>query len=479
LKTTHNERPKRWAKRRGIALLMVLATVAVTSTVVIEFAHDTQVRARLAANTRDATRAYFLAKSGVELTRLLIGFMKQSPCPLRSGMVPAPAPGSKAPGGSTCEQELRALQAALNMAPTPFWQMLPINSSLFSGLADGSLASMVGIQAPPLLTGAQTADSEDLEDGSGGEGQVLFSNLGGSFEVSVDDEDRKVPLKNLWKGTPTQNRAAALRLMAMIASPRYDGLFSGTNSRGEVVDRKEFLSALVDWIDPDTTVSELDPQTGRRLTGTQDEDSRYDSDEAPYRSKNALFDSIAELRQVKGWTDEAYRAFADHVTVYGEDKINVESMLSSLMGSSPIPESGEEPIGAPTQFLTATGLCLHPDQLAQVWWRLDLWYQAFTTCMAVSLMVEQDPGLRALCPLETIPSLYPFDTFFVETLSQLAAVEGISMNKKACSDLVTSTSRYFRITSRAQVGKARRTLTLVLRYAPSDAQEERYYWREE
>ena len=36
---------------------------------------------------------------------------------------------------------------------------------------------------------------------------------------------------------------------------------------------------------------------------------------------------------------------------------------------------------------------------------------------------------------------------------------------------MTSTSRYFKLTSQAQVGDARRTLTMVIRHAPTDAQK--------
>jgi len=39
-------------RRRGVALLIVLATVAVMTTVVMEFVHDSQVRSRIAANNQ-------------------------------------------------------------------------------------------------------------------------------------------------------------------------------------------------------------------------------------------------------------------------------------------------------------------------------------------------------------------------------------------------------------------------------------------
>ena len=476
-------------RKRGVALILVLATVAVMTTVVMEFVHDSQVRSRIAANARDSVRAYFLARSGMELSRLMIAFMKQSPCPVSSGLAGAIAGGSTSSsksvagaaqiGGATCEDELRILEQMLNLPPTPFWKMLPITSELFQGVADGSFGSMLGVPAPPLITGIESADPsaqlEDVEEGSG----VLFGDLPGTFSVEIDDEDRKIPLKSLWKGTPAQNRMAMMRLAALIAPPRFDALFTGINTRGEEVDRQEFLSSILDWMDPDTSISEIDLLTGRRVTGTAPEDARYDTDEAPYRSRNASFDSIAELRLVKGFSDEAYRAFADHVSIYSDDKVNIESMLAGLLGQRLAQDDGElTAMNAPAQFLAGLSVCLQPEQLVQVWQRLGLWYTAINNCVLVGLLPAESE-IDVLCPLEPNPPVNPFNKFFVSALEQLAAADGLTFNSKTCEDAITTTSRYFKVTSQAQVGDARRTLTMVIRHAPTDAMEERYYWREE
>ena len=474
-------------RRRGVALLLVLATVAVMTTVVMEFVHDSQVRARIAANGRDSVRAYFLARSGIEMSRLLIAFIKQSPCPVSSGMAgaiasasaPKPKPGTKAPPvRTTCEDEIRVLQQMLRLPPTPFWKMLPISSELFQGVADGSFGAMLGVPAPPLVTGIEKSDpSAQLDDVE--EGGVLFAQLPGSFSVEIDDEDRKIPLKSLWRGTPVQNRATMMRLAALISPPRYDGLFSGINTRGEEVDRQEFLSAILDWMDTDQSISEIDPLTGRRVTGAAPEDGRYDNEDAPYRSRNHTFDSIAELRLVKGMSDEAYRAFADQLSIYSEERVNIESMLAGLLGHQ-MSEDAEElgPMNAQAQFLAGLAVCLQPEQLVQVWQRLGIWFTAINNCVLYNTLPEELQG-QVLCPLSPIPNMLPFDVFFVEALTQLAAAEGLTFDRDACQNAVTTKSRYFRIKSQAQVGDARRTLTMVIRHAPTDAQEERYYWREE
>ena len=168
---------------------------------------------------------------------------------------------------------------------------------------------------------------------------------------------------------------------------------------------------MLDWMDPDNTMSEIDLLTGRRVTSTSPEDARYDSDEAPYRSRNAVFDSIAELRLVKGFSDEAYRAFADHLSIYTEDKVNIESMLAGLLGLQLPDQEGEmTAMNAPAQFLAGLSVCLTADQLVAIWQRVGLWYQAINNCVLVGLLPEE-MQVDVLCPLEPNPPVNPSRSF--------------------------------------------------------------------
>ena len=114
----------------------------------------------------------------MELSRLMIAFMKQSPCPVSSGLAAAQnlsAGTTKSGGGSspaTCEDELRILQQMLNLPPTPFWKMIPITSELFQGVADGSFGAMLGVPSPPLVMGVEL--------------RVVVSWRDGEYEESFD-----------------------------------------------------------------------------------------------------------------------------------------------------------------------------------------------------------------------------------------------------------------------------------------------------
>lgn len=62
----------RLADQKGMALLMVLAIVALLSALLIEFSFSTLVDLRAVENFRDRSRAYYLARGGVEAARIIL-----------------------------------------------------------------------------------------------------------------------------------------------------------------------------------------------------------------------------------------------------------------------------------------------------------------------------------------------------------------------------------------------------------------------
>ena len=62
---------------RGVTLLMVTVSIAILTAVAAEFAFQTRVDLELATKQRDALRAEYLAKSSIQLARLLLLFQKQ------------------------------------------------------------------------------------------------------------------------------------------------------------------------------------------------------------------------------------------------------------------------------------------------------------------------------------------------------------------------------------------------------------------
>src|ERR687884_474862 len=64
-------------QQRGIALVLVLTTIAILAAIGVDFSYSSRVSLKLAENLRDETRAEYLAKSAVNLSRLLLHFQKQ------------------------------------------------------------------------------------------------------------------------------------------------------------------------------------------------------------------------------------------------------------------------------------------------------------------------------------------------------------------------------------------------------------------
>ena len=62
---------------RGVALLIAIISIAILTVVATDFAYNTRVDLQMAANQRDEVRAYYLAKSGIGLSRMLLRFQKQ------------------------------------------------------------------------------------------------------------------------------------------------------------------------------------------------------------------------------------------------------------------------------------------------------------------------------------------------------------------------------------------------------------------
>src|SRR5712692_3177853 len=71
------DKRSRAARERGVTLMIVIVAIAILTAVATEFAYNSRVDLQLATNQRDEVRAYFLARSGIGLSRLLLRFQKQ------------------------------------------------------------------------------------------------------------------------------------------------------------------------------------------------------------------------------------------------------------------------------------------------------------------------------------------------------------------------------------------------------------------
>lgn len=85
---------------------------------------------------------------------------------------------------------------------------------------------------------------------------------------------------------------------------------------------KEITNSISDWIDADDITS---------FDGA--EDNYYNSLPAPYRCKNAPLSVIEELLLIRGMDEEKFEKIKPFVTVYGDGKININTVSEVVLKS--------------------------------------------------------------------------------------------------------------------------------------------------
>jgi general secretion pathway protein K len=142
----------------------------------------------------------------------------------------------------------------------------------------------------------------------------------GTILVALEDEERKINLNKLVLPNgiaPDEQRLAVFRRLLTILE----------------ID-PTIADAAVDWIDVDDTA---------RVGGA--ESSYYLSLPYPYRAKNDLFDTIDEMRLLRGMTAEMFEKLKPFVTIHSSGAVNINTapkeILMALSAGQDAAEGGE------------------------------------------------------------------------------------------------------------------------------------------
>ena len=318
----NRERTLRRARRRsgrrsrsGVALLLVITTVAMMTVLVTEIVHGAAIRLQLATNQRDEAQAEALAMGGVQFYRLLLIASKQLE---GSGII------------------AMAAQFGIPLSADTLWQIVPVVDSrvmrmiLLAG-GDEDEAKEMNQRG---LTEEEEAASREFETSL----DKPFLDFEGNFSASVSDEDRRIFVARL----TGQNMAELMGdphaglLASLMAGPEQDKFLNDHD-----LERWELIANLADWTDRDD----------RRLFDGGLEDAAYEDVEEgdePYRPKNAPFDTLEEIRLVDQWQrDSVWFRYGRHLTIYGSGQINVntaerrvlESIFQRYITPPPTPDS--------------------------------------------------------------------------------------------------------------------------------------------
>jgi len=255
---------------RGVAMILVLFTVTILATSVVEFIYNTRVNLYLAQNHRDEVKAYFLARSGVNLQRLALAYQYEI----------------------ARDPEMGMIASVMQRSNFQMYRFLPYLAPIFTSgqLSAGGFGEV------------------DLEEA----GASGFGGFQGNIVLhEVEAESGKINL-NLFASTRL-DQDTVTRLCQLVFPAEFDGMM-GIERQRTVEDRFEVVGAIIDHIDADTDMTVVDANCVATVGGAGNEISRYvDSDVEP---KNEPLLSLEELRLVPGVSEAFFRQFAKHFTVY-------------------------------------------------------------------------------------------------------------------------------------------------------------------
>ncbi|HXI60525.1 MAG TPA: hypothetical protein VNO55_30900 [Polyangia bacterium] len=281
--------PARRDRQRGVALLITLTWIALMVALIGEFTYGTSVDTAQAANARDELRAHYMARSAVNLSRLLIKIQARFVDPVmnQAQQMLAKLTGAQSgAGGSGGAGSSPMGGLGISLRVTDYAGPL---MGFFSGSKEevAGLGSLIGINT---------------------EGIKGLGMSSGRFDAEITAEDGKIDL-NCANDVGKQQQVFKL-LSGLMASQRFDRLFSEADSSGQFVSRADVARALIDWADKDDRMFTPDG------AGTGSEDYRYDARSDKYRAHDDSYDTIEEIKQVRGVSDAFMEAFQPFLTIY-------------------------------------------------------------------------------------------------------------------------------------------------------------------
>jgi general secretion pathway protein K len=322
------------ARERGVSLIIVVVAIAILTAVATEFAYNSRVDLQLATNQRDEVRAYFLARSGIGLSRLLLRFQKQvdniqipnlsdifkalsgstgSTAPAGTGALGATSPtGTGAPGA--------APSTGLNIQ---LWKLARIDCQMLQMMVR---QQPFGTEKAPVKT--TSSGGTDDPEVAARMARRSFGGFNGCFLATIGDEEEKLNVNKL-NALQLTSQAAVARLLDLLADKRFEFVFDREDANRVKVTPQDVVIAMRDWIDEDDTQSALN-LTGQGdpfSKGFSDENSLYDRYIPRYKAKNAVMDTLDELYMVNGVSDRFMAAFKDRLTVYTDinSKLNINT----------------------------------------------------------------------------------------------------------------------------------------------------------
>jgi general secretion pathway protein K len=420
-------RTRRLFSQRGIALVAVLSAIAVIAVVTTEFTYNTGIDLAAAANARDEMRAHFLARSGMNLSRLVVKVQKD------------------------VFDRYRKYLGDVQLA-----DYLPLMIGAFGGGKEE-------VAALGALLGADPGATPDGAEAPAIKGLGLSE---GEFDLQVTTDDGKINV-NCAAGSGNTVKQLELMLTSMVLSNAYDKLFEERDGDGQFTDRATFVKAIMDYVDKDTAAYGANGQP---------EDYGYQSLPQAYRARDNYLDSVDELQLVRGMDDKRWALFGAAFTVYGGCKVNVGAVndanviMSLIVGAAKDPE---DPVLRDNLKLFALAAAVAQARTYGV---------MFEDLNAFAEFVK-DPQGALLGDLTQQPQQAQNPA-----MAGLPPIQGVELDAQKLGNLARAGGRRtYRVVASAKIGKVEKTITAIWDTEtqnqnmrdPKQNKGSWVYWREE
>lgn len=275
-------------RKKGVAILLVLTYVAVMSATVLSGFMNSQVGFAIAANVRDDLKAYYKARSALNLGRLMLTYQYE----LEQDEF----------FGQRIKRSNFQLYQIMDLLMTPF---------------------KTGIVSVDVPNAGRTIASYNLHDA----GVDAMGDETGDYNIKVYPEAGRINLNKFSSGAKQKD---LYEICMMMASPEYDDLFNASKMRSKNLSRMELLAAIIDWVDSDSEKTFISNDCVLE-TSSGDESSLYVDQRKKYKVKNAKLTTLDELYEVAGFGDDLMEAFGETFTVYPVEKINVNLASAKVL----------------------------------------------------------------------------------------------------------------------------------------------------
>lgn len=440
-----SKRRRALKRERGVALLIVIVGIAILTVMATEFAYNSRVDLQLATNERDSLRAYYLARSGIGLSRMVLKFQKQldsTPIPNLSGLLQQ-FMGGAAPGGALgAGGAPGAAGAAPSTMNLQIWRMAKVDCHMLQAMVASD-----GVDPRDAKPSGKFAFDQEFPDVAQAQQKRSFGGFEGCFNATISDEEEKINLNRLDAGQLSSQPVVAT-LLNLLNDKRFEFLFEREDSNRVKTSPQDLILALHDWIDEDEVQSTLNTsgQGEPFLRGFSDENYGYDKYNPRYKAKNARFDTLDELYMVHGMNDRIMAAFRDRFTVYPD--INARMNINT-----------DDPLLLYMAILSVADPA-RPDPRLQ-------------NPLFVEQLIKQIRSAR----------MFSFLGMSVTDFVNVVAASGVPVNQTILNNVqqnrwVSDKSQTFSIKSVGEAGAVQKTITAVVRL--DDNQMGRLlYWREE